>query len=258
MKIKSGELTVGEKILIFVGYCLPNRQAGLSHLRRKFSYHELKQTLDDFGSSCELSTLRKEFSHLKAAGLITFKKRYRKPTPCLSVEGKLKIATALAFKKFGAWDNRWRLVIADIPESERKARLVFQGKLEELGYRRVAKGVYITPHPLLSAASRFATTLGIRQYCLMVEADKIDRENATIQKIWALDEINDAYYEFLRTAKKTRRLCRKISWPFRAKALEHQFSRLYSRDPHLPKELMPHRWHGEVAYKAYKEISNSY
>jgi len=258
MKIKAGELTVGEKILIFVGYCLPRRQAGLPRLHHKFSYRQLKAVLDDFYPPCELSTLRKEFSYLKAAGLIVLKRRYRKPTPYLSVEGKLKIATALAFKKFGAWDNRWRLVIANIPESERKARLAFQGKLEELGYRKVAKGIYITPHPLLCAASRFATNLGIRQHCLMVEADKIDRENTTIQKIWALDEINDVYCDFLKKVKKTRRWRRKISWPFQAKELERQFSRLYSRDPHLPKELMPRCWHGEAAYKAYKEISNSY
>ncbi len=261
MKIKSGELTVGEKILIFVGYCLPRRQAGLPRsprLRHKFSYGQLKKTLDDFYPPCALSTLRKEFSHLKSTGLIALKRRYRKPTPYLSVEGKLKVATALAFKKFGSWDNRWRLVIADIPESERKSRLIFQDKLEELGYRKVAKGVYITPHPLLCAASRFATNLGVRQNCLMVEADKIDRENTTIQKIWALDEVNDAYRDFLKKVKKARRRRRKMSWPFRAKELERQYCCRYRRDPHLPKELMPRRWYGEAAYKAYKEISNSY
>ena len=45
------------------------------------------------------------------------------------------------------WDNKWRLVIFDIPEKYGKARRFFQRKLGEMGFYPMQKSAWIHPFP---------------------------------------------------------------------------------------------------------------
>jgi len=189
-------IPLSQKILIFIGYCLPETDY-------KFSYSQIQKIFQDcYGISYSIKTLRKEVSRLKKTDLLTTAYRYRQKIPAITREGRLKILPRLPHKKFDPWDGVWRIVIFSIPERERKYRLILQKKLAELGFQKIQKGVYISPHPLLKAIGRCATELGIRQYLTLIEADKIDREKTAIQKIWRLEEINQQYKQFIRQAKK--------------------------------------------------------
>jgi len=150
---------------------------------------------------------------------------------------------------------KWRLVIFNLPEKEKRYRPIFQKKLEELGFQKIQPGVYISPYPLLFTVNRISTELGIRQYLTAVEADKIEKEERTIQKIWDLDKINQEYQDFIKRARNTPK---SKFWPLLAKQSEQQFYEIYQKDPHLPDELLPKNWLGSKAYKIYKEIINSY
>jgi len=238
-----------EKILIFVGYCLPE-------INYKFSYEKMKEIfLEIYKIDYSIASLRKEFSILKKEGLIDHKTRYNRKIPHLTREGRLKIIPRLPYKKYDPWDKKWRIIIFSIPETDRKYRLQLQEKLRELSFQKVHKGVYISPHPLLNAIHRLTTELGIRQYLILLEADEIEQEKKTIQRIWQLDQINKDYKKFI---KETRKIRLAQFWPLKAKGFEQKFSQIYLQDPHLPKELLPSRWYGERAYKIYRQIAMSY
>jgi len=242
-------IPLSQKILIFIGFCLPE-------IGYKFSYSQMLKIFADFyGINYSIKTLRKEFSNLKKAGLITAAFRYRKKIPALTRGGRLKIIPRLPHKKFDPWDSKWRMVIFSIPEPERKYRLTLQQKLSDLSFQKIQKGVYISPHPLLRTISRTATELGIRQNLTLIEADKIDRERVAIQKIWNLSEINQQYRNFIHQAQK---LKPKKFWPLSAKQLEQKFSQIYQQDPHLPADLLPKDWQANRAYRIYKKIATSY
>ena len=243
------KLNLQEKILIFIGYCLPE-------VGYKFSYQKMRRILQKFyQTNYSIATLRKELSNLKRKELITYQTRYRKKIPTLTRQGRLKIIPRLPYKKFEPWDKKWRIIIFSIPEKERNFRMQLQKKLEELSFQKIKNGVYISPHPLLDAINRLANELGIRQYLTMIEADKIDQEKRTIQKIWGLDKINQGYKEFVKNAQK---IHRQKFWPLAAKQLEQKFYQIYQKDPHLPKQFLLDNWYGDRAYKIYREIATSY
>ena len=243
------QLNLSEKILIFIGFCL-------SEIGYKFSYQKMADIFKKYYQTHHsITTLRKEFSNLKRAGLITFKTRYHRPIPILSRGGRLKITPHLPFKKFGHWDNKWRVVIFNIPEIDRLSRTILRQKLLELGFKKIQKGVYISPYPFFPTINRLATELGIRQYLTLIEAEKIDREKSAIAKIWNLNQINQEYQDFIREAQETKR---HPFWSLEAKILEQKFYEIYKKDPHLPKELLPSDWQGDEGYRIYKEIVMSY
>ena len=93
-------------LLIYINYCLHGF----------FSYETLSADFSRVGIKHELATLRKEMSLLKKDGLISLKPRYKKQVPVLTSKGKLEIKTHLAFKKYGEWDGKWRVVIFDLPQ----------------------------------------------------------------------------------------------------------------------------------------------
>jgi virulence-associated protein VapD len=45
------------------------------------------------------------------------------------------------------WDQKWRVVIFDIPEKYKKARKELQSKLREMGFEKLQKSVWVHPFP---------------------------------------------------------------------------------------------------------------
>lgn len=242
-------LKLGHKLLIYISLILPAKGYD-------FAYEKIQQMLNNYDNQdYHISTLRKEYSILKSKNFIELKKRYRKPIPVLTQKGKLALKTYLPFKSYGAWDGRWRMVIFDIPESERKYRWALRHKLHELGFAQIQLSSYISPYPLLNPVQRFATDLGVRQHLRLMEISKIDDEQKLVNKAWPLEEINNNYKVFLSRAKHAKK---DIYWPLKAKSLEEEFAQIYTFDPHLPQIFLPRDWQGQNAYKIFKEISNSY
>jgi phenylacetic acid degradation operon negative regulatory protein len=234
-----------QNLLAYIGYCLVG----------KFSYDQVSLAFTKLGIAHEPTTLRKEFSLLKKEGLITFRLRYRKPHPVLTTKGKLEIKTRLAFKKFGLWDKKWRVILFDLPQNERKYRLLLVDELRRIGAAPLSRGAYISPYPILGVIEKRANYWGIRQNLQLITAEKIDNEKS-VAKHWPLEQVNCQYLEFIKTTERIQRHSK--LWPLQAKRLEQQFAEIFTQDPHLPAELLPTDWQGKLAYEKFKEISNSY
>ena len=53
----------------------------------------------------------------------------------------------LMLEKLVKWDNKWHLVIFDIPEKKKLAREALRGKLKDLGLIKLQDSVWVTPFP---------------------------------------------------------------------------------------------------------------
>ena len=45
------------------------------------------------------------------------------------------------------WDGKWRLVIFDVPEKDKKAREALRYKLKDLNFVRLQDSIWVTPYP---------------------------------------------------------------------------------------------------------------
>ncbi len=52
----------------------------------------------------------------------------------------------LKLKNPGKWDGFWRIVIFDIPESQKRTRDAFARKLFDLGFKAIQRSVFAYPH----------------------------------------------------------------------------------------------------------------
>lgn len=86
--------------------------------------------------------------HLLKTGYIEKIIKNDRPYARLTNLGRKKIVRDFPILSFQnrKWDGRWRLVIFDISEKERKARDALRAKLKELGFGKWQKSVYISPH----------------------------------------------------------------------------------------------------------------
>lgn len=243
------EQNLSYKILVYIAYCLKDN-------RYKLSYDLMQKVfLKIYKENYEISTLRKEYSLLKSRGFLELKKRYRKMVPFLTPKGKLYIKTQLPYKKYDAWDEKWRMVIFDIPEDHKKFRWDLRYKLISLGFAKLQRSAYISPYPLLNIVNRYAANVGIKKYIKTMELIKVDLDKKLIDEIWNITNINNQYIQFVKFAKIQKDA---EFWPLQAKILEQEFIKIYIADPQLPQEFLPADWAGTNAYNKFKELVNSY
>lgn len=239
-------------ILIYINYLLPKQKYA-------FLYETMQEILFEItDKTFSIGTLRKELSILKKNGLVGTKLRYRKQVPILTLNGKLALSTTLAYRKFGPWDQKWRVVISNIPEREKKYRLKFYDELKKIGFAKIDRNIFISAHPFLVSAKRTAFYFGINRYCTFIEACKIEGQGKVVEKAWKIDKIGKSYSDFIKNATKALKAQKSSSWPFTAKQLELDFAQIYNEDPHLPEELLNKDWPADKAYQIYKKIIASY
>jgi len=75
------------------------------------------------------------------------------------------------------WDGRWRILIFDIPENQRRKRDILRTKLTDLGFHQLQKSVWITPYPLPDAFTEFLSEIKAHLFLYSITAEKINREN---------------------------------------------------------------------------------
>lgn len=75
------------------------------------------------------------------------------------------------------WDERYYLVIFDIPEAHKAARQAFRRKIQEFGFQMVQKSVFCFPHDCFKELTYIAKAYDISKYVSFIVADKIVSDN---------------------------------------------------------------------------------
>lgn len=80
----------------------------------------------------------------------------------------------LEFKpQAGKWDKRWRLIIFDIPESERNTRDMLRDKLFEWDCTKLQNSVFVTPHSCEKELEQLSEILAIENYMHVIFSDDL-------------------------------------------------------------------------------------
>lgn len=154
---------------------------------------------------------------------------------------KLRHSVPLAKRIGEKWDGKWRMVIFDIPEKEKRKRDELRRKLKDLGFACWQKSVYISPFDVASDLAEYLSVNDLADFAIALEAKKIfvGNEKEMARKLWRLDDLNSKYQELLEEyeSKKEKR------------GLQEEYLSILETDPYLPKELLPEIWFGNIIRK---------
>ncbi len=102
-------------------------------------------------SKSDFKSGRKSFYDLKRRGMIKAKTNKGAVQLVLTEKGKRQFERyklkSLTIEKPKHWDGFWRIVMFDVPESNRDNRDAVRLMLKQLGFVRVQKSVFIHPFP---------------------------------------------------------------------------------------------------------------
>jgi phenylacetic acid degradation operon negative regulatory protein len=155
------------------------------------------------------------------------------------------------------WDRHWRMVIYDVPESDRAARDRVRKKLRWWGFGSLAPSTWVSPHDRLEEVASALSEEPVARLDLLTchsAGAAADLDMAT--RCWDLDGLHAA---LLRKRDAYRaRLARYRAAPPRGKdalverlELVHDYRMLPFDDPDLPPELVPAGWVGREVHQMF-------
>lgn len=74
------------------------------------------------------------------------------------------------------WDGKWRLVIFDVPESEKRVRDALRRQLKQLDFCELQKSVFVHPFPCFNEVEFWVEFYQARPYVRQIIAEWIDNE----------------------------------------------------------------------------------
>jgi phenylacetic acid degradation operon negative regulatory protein len=147
-----------------------------------------------------------------------------------------------------AWDGRWLLVLARVPETERPTRHRLRTRLAWAGLGSPSPGLWLSPHTDRVDEVRTVLdetgVLADAQLFVGTHAGGADLASL-VRQAWDLAAIEAAYEEFLAEFGET--TDGSVDTLTRVTELVHAWRRFPWTDPVLPRELLPSPWSGESA-----------
>jgi hypothetical protein len=88
----------------------------------------------------------------------------------------------LVIERPARWDGRWRVVLFDIPESQRVARDLLRAKLQALGFVFIQKSAWVNPFPCEHIIASFRELYEVGSCVTTLIAEGIDNEDRLRRK----------------------------------------------------------------------------
>jgi phenylacetic acid degradation operon negative regulatory protein len=174
------------------------------------------------------------------------------PGRTLLTEGALRIYGANGAKR--AWDGRWLIVLASVPETQRKRRHQLQTRLAWAGLGNPAPGLWVSPHPgRAEEVKRIIDSLelGDAAFSFVGPYGAVGSEAELVRRAWNLEDVAAEYQGFcddfadLAPAAGDETLFAQVR-------LVHAWRRFPFLDPDLPDPLLPDRWIGHRARAVFE------
>lgn len=202
----------------------------------------------------EEKAARQALARTAADGWITAVRQGRRAAWTLTAAGRQLLSEgAQRIYSFGAaaleWDGQWLLVLASVPETDRRRRHLLRSRLGWAGFGSPSPGLWVSPYP-----DRQAEVLAI-----LVQADVAGSASSfvarrgligdpvqMVRQAWDVDAIDARYEAFvdlfdaLSAHSGTAALRAQIQ-------LVHEWRRFPLVDPALPIALLPDGWSGQRA-----------
>ncbi len=132
-------------------------------------------------AAIENRALRRAIESLYASHLIEKKEnRDGSISIVLTTEGKKKALTfkteEMQIKSPFKWDKKWRVVLFDIPENNKKTRDIFRFRLKRLNFYEFQKSVFIHPFNCQEEIDFLVEIYNIKKFVRFILADSLDNE----------------------------------------------------------------------------------
>lgn len=147
------------------------------------------------------------------------------------------------------WDECWLMVLASVPESDKRRRHQLRRRLQWLGFGSPSSGLWISPHAARAEdARRVLSELDLEQRAISTVGrhGRIGEEQGMVDAAWDLRGLAAEYDAFIAAHRKLRPRTREDA--FRAHVtMTQSWRRFPFVDPGLPRRFLPARWPGERA-----------
>jgi len=82
----------------------------------------------------------------------------------------------MKISKPSRWDQKWRVVLFDIPEKQKPLRDALRTQLQQLGLRELQKSVFVHPYECRNEIDFVIELYNARPYVRIIEALSVDNE----------------------------------------------------------------------------------
>ena len=152
-----------------------------------------------------------------------------------------------------AWDGRWLVVLASVPEGQRAKRHQLRSRLEFAGLGFIGAGVAVTPHTdREDVVNRVLTDLGLDDSAVVFLAStgSFAPDEELIRRGWDVEEMSVRYATFI-GAFAARRPSSDAESFAALVDLVHDWRRFPFGDPEIPDALLPSSWPGHEARQVF-------
>lgn len=148
-----------------------------------------------------------------------------------------------------SWDGKWRIVIFDIEETQRRTRDRLRYLLWSMGFGRLQRSIWISPFPVRDIFEQFLDESGLSEVVLVIEAEYVGGwgNEELVRRVWDLPKLVERYSAFTKQCAQAERSSR---------VLREEFERLVVDDPHLPEDLFSLRSTRLRAFRAFHRLLN--
>ena len=199
--------------------------------------------------------IERHLHRLERSGLLQNTGRLDARVLRLTAEGRLHAAAGVdpETQWNRQWDGAWRLVLFDIPETQRALRLRLRRRLHEFRFGYLQDSVWISPDPVDAFRARVGETGVAPDSLAYLKANPDGGENteALVAASWDFAALGRRYTDYrailrLRPSRLTATTKSWIHWLER----EHRaWRQIALRDPFLPGALLPKAYVGRTAWK---------
>ncbi len=150
------------------------------------------------------------------------------------------------------WDEKFRLVLFDVPEEQRQIRDAIRNYIKKLGAGQWQRSVWVIWRPLPKGFWDKLSANGWARYVYVVETVSIAGVSSAVQfasKVWNLEDLNKRYSAILEDWQEgyTKYQDDAEELSVLANKLTAHYLDAASEDPFLPPQLLFSDWHGEEA-----------
>lgn len=153
------------------------------------------------------------------------------------------------------WDGQWLMVLASVPETNRRLRHLLRTRLSWNGLGNLAPGVWVSPHPEREQDVRevlHEIGVGDTSTIFIGHLGDLSEARHVARRAWNLDEIELAYEDFTDEVRALRPGNDAESFAAHTKLVQ-EWRRFPFLDPGLPPELLPPAWNGAQAVVLFHE-----
>ncbi len=153
-----------------------------------------------------------------------------------------------------AWDGRWSLLLASLPDGHPTSRHRLKTRLGWAGYASFEQGAWISPwtdHE--EAAVGVVNDLGIdAATSFIAELGQLGDGRVIANRAWNLEAVDNEYREFIAAAPRPGTTSG-VEFARQLTLLVHRWRRFPFLDPELPTELLPDGWLGARAAELFAD-----